>query len=199
MEAQLDRFPVRDLGDRYKGSQGQPIQKSAIYDRLNALGLKPEKTTKGSFVNADQLTELDELHSFIQAGGKIANFKVHRKSTGRTPNNQIDDGSSLSTASEIASPSQTTIAIAQSLQTIADRLLILQDPLEQQLVQREMLRMLDEAAKKRWLLTTSMLLSWLGRRSLPRCHDGKFEFYGFVFVKTGMVGRQIQWGIVKEQ
>lgn len=68
MEAQLDRISLNSLMGRYS------IRKSALYDRLNALKIKSEKTRNGSYINAEQLKVLDELNDFLKKGGKIAEF-----------------------------------------------------------------------------------------------------------------------------
>ncbi len=46
-DAQLDSFPVSELQHRYK------IVRSAVYTRLEALNIKPEKQGGRAYVNGD--------------------------------------------------------------------------------------------------------------------------------------------------
>lgn len=64
MSSQDDRcLPVEMLSTRYS------IGKTAVYTRLKALGIQPEKLGNRAYVTANQIALLDELHDHIQAGG----------------------------------------------------------------------------------------------------------------------------------
>jgi hypothetical protein len=62
MNAQIDRFPVSDLPARYD------IKRTALYERLKALDIKPIKQGNKSYVDGDQLQLLDDLHAHIGRG-----------------------------------------------------------------------------------------------------------------------------------
>jgi hypothetical protein len=71
-DAQLDSFPVSELQHRYK------IVRSAVYTRLEALNIKPEKQGGRAYVNGEQLRLLDALHDHIENGGTTAEFVASR-------------------------------------------------------------------------------------------------------------------------
>ncbi|MEO1400399.1 MAG: hypothetical protein AAFV72_03990 [Cyanobacteria bacterium J06635_1] len=68
-QGEIDRFPVSQLQARYGG-----LARSAVYKRLEELGIKPQRIGKNSFINGQELQLMDELHQFIQQGGSVAAF-----------------------------------------------------------------------------------------------------------------------------
>ena len=67
----IDTYPVADLLDRYALNS-----KQSLYNRLNALGIKPQKQGNKSFVTAEQLKTLDALHSHLLAGKALSEFPL---------------------------------------------------------------------------------------------------------------------------
>lgn len=61
-------FPTSELQHRYR------IARSAVYNRLEQLGITPQRVGRKSFLSAAQLQLMDELHHFIQQGGDGAEF-----------------------------------------------------------------------------------------------------------------------------
>ncbi len=59
----IDPYPISALQDRYRLSSRQ-----AVYDRINALGIKPVARGK---ISSEQLSLLDKLDEHIKAGGAI--------------------------------------------------------------------------------------------------------------------------------
>ncbi len=78
MNAEIDNFPVSQLQSRYS------IGKQAVYNRLDALGVKPFKEGNRSYITAMQLRLLDELHQHIAAGGTMADFSADKASPADT-------------------------------------------------------------------------------------------------------------------
>ncbi|MCG8363989.1 MAG: hypothetical protein MJA27_11740 [Pseudanabaenales cyanobacterium] len=70
---EIDRFPVSQLPARYI------LARSAVYTRLKALGVRPQKISNRAYVNAEQLRWMDDLHQFIQSGGTTAEFLERRR------------------------------------------------------------------------------------------------------------------------
>ncbi len=68
MNAEIDPYPVSELQSRYS------IGKQAVYNRLEALSIKPYKQGNRSFITLDQLLWLDQLHSHITASGTMTDF-----------------------------------------------------------------------------------------------------------------------------
>ncbi|MGB3789405.1 MAG: hypothetical protein WA949_15445 [Phormidesmis sp.] len=62
------RIRVKNLSVRYE------LGKTAVYNRMKALGIKPERIGNRSYVNEAQIAFLDALHEFIQNGRTTAEF-----------------------------------------------------------------------------------------------------------------------------
>ncbi|MBE9063307.1 hypothetical protein [cf. Phormidesmis sp. LEGE 11477] len=62
------RLQVKKLTVRYS------LGKTAVYRRMKALGIKPERIGNRSYVNQAQISLLDALHTFIQNKGTTAEF-----------------------------------------------------------------------------------------------------------------------------
>lgn len=85
MVIEIDPFPVTALQDRYA------IGKQAVYNRLEALDIKPFRQGNKSYVHATDVELLDQLHQHIKDGGKMDDFKSHRSlDTMDTPTGQVD-------------------------------------------------------------------------------------------------------------
>ena len=65
---EIDRFPVGQLQDRYS------LARSAVYKRMQDLGIAPKKVGQRSYIDAQELNLMDELHLFINQGGSVAEF-----------------------------------------------------------------------------------------------------------------------------
>src|SRR4028119_1816669 len=76
-DVQLDSFPVSELQHRYN------IVRSAVYTRLEALNIKPEKQGGRAYVNGEQLKLLDALDDHIEKGGTTAEFVESRADSGQ--------------------------------------------------------------------------------------------------------------------
>ena len=76
-DAQLDSFPVSQLQHRYN------IVRSAVYTRLEARDIKPEKQGGRAYVNGSQLRLLDALDDHIEKGGTKAEFVESRADSGQ--------------------------------------------------------------------------------------------------------------------
>ncbi|MEO0376989.1 MAG: hypothetical protein AAF329_20715 [Cyanobacteria bacterium P01_A01_bin.17] len=67
------RIQVKHLSIRYG------IGKTAVYNRMKALGIKPERIGNRSYVNKLQVASLDSLHQFIQSNRTTAEFLFLRE------------------------------------------------------------------------------------------------------------------------
>lgn len=179
----INRLPVSQLSDRYN------LVRSAIYNRLDALRIKPERVGNKAYVNAEQLKLLDDLHQFIQAGGNTAEF-LEMRGIQKEPEQPPDMSTGLSTsqpdivrlvamiASEIAARFQPPVADP--------------DPLAY-------FETLERAAQNGWLLRTSEVAYLL---DLPpssiREYGDRFSEAGFVFTKAGYRTRgEVAWKVSK--
>ena len=68
METEIENYPVSDLPSRYQ------LGKQQIYNRFEALGIKPMRAGKRAYITNAQLQSLDRLHAHISQGGTMAEF-----------------------------------------------------------------------------------------------------------------------------
>ena len=135
-DRQIDNFPVSQLQSRYS------IGKQAVYNRLDALDIKPFKEGNRSYITADQLRLLDELHQHIAAGGTMADFSAKKDSPADTVDivsSQLDTVDKPILSPVAANFGELVKAIATAIQPA--------DPLHY-------MDVLERAAEKGWLLTT---------------------------------------------
>ena len=81
MEVEIDNFPVSELQSRFN------LGKQAVYNRLDALDIKPFKSGNRAYITADQLQLLDRIHEHLIQGGTMADFQSSQRST-----SQLDTG-----------------------------------------------------------------------------------------------------------
>lgn len=205
-DAQLDTFPVSQLQNRYN------IVRSAVYTRLEALNIKPEKQGGRAYVNGEQLKLLDALDDHIEKGGTTAEFVESRADSGQLdkPSGQAGQSGELTLSSGQLQKSsgqtgQFTIteqhsALAGLIEAIASRLMPMiasqlkpaPDPLAS-------LRGLEEAYRNQWLLSTSELAQLLKLSpATVRSYGEQFSDAGFVFTRAGTRKRgEVAWKISK--
>lgn len=221
-DAQLDSFPVSELQHRYK------IVRSAVYTRLEALNIKPEKQGGRAYVNGEQLKLLDALDEHIEKGGTTSEFVESltlagqvEKSSGQPPKSSGQLQKSSGQAGQLGEliPSsgqlekssgqvgQFTIteqhsALAGLIEALASRLIpMIASQLKPAPDPLASLRGLEEAYRNQWLLSTSELAQLL--KLSPRTVRGygeQFEDAGFVFTRAGTRKRgEVAWEISKRQ
>ncbi len=186
---------IQELCDRY----GIKSRKS-LYTRLNGLGIKLGKKNNKSYATEEQVALLDQQNEHIKQGGSIDNFEpvkiaevtVHNTATEQNGNTDI---SSLvetqlhSTQLEVTPQLLTDIVEAVS-HAIASKMTPV-DPLWY-------LGRLEAARASGWELTTSQVQDLIGVK--PSCKKGKqtFKRRSFIFVKSGKIGNQTSWKVMKE-
>ena len=187
-DGNVDRIPVNQLSDRYS------LARSAVYKRMADLGIEREKIGNRAYVNAEQVKLLDELHSFIQVGGNIAEFIVRKGLD--TPDAQ-DEKTSVDSASGLALNQSDMVklvsAIAAEMTAQMNQMRIApSDPLAYY-------ESLEKAARNGWKLRTSELAELL---KLDPTEINRFDqtFYeaGFTFNRAGYrSGGEAAWIVSK--
>lgn len=184
---EIDRVPVSQLPSRYS------IARSALYTRLKDLKIEPEKQGKKAFVNANQLKQLDALHSHIQKGGTTGEFLKQQSTLGELP---TEDSPGQSSAVVQDSPGQITTSPTAALATVVEAIVKRLIPAPSRL---SYLRELEEAYSQGWLLSTSELADLL--RLTPGTitdYGEEFSDAGFTFTRAGKrKGGEIAWRIGK--
>ena len=189
MKTEIDNFPVSQLQSRFS------LGKQAVYNRLQQLGIKPFKEGNRSYITADQLQLLDQLHEHINQGGTMAEFKksstVDKAQSPvdivESPVDIVETGMTKSAANNLELMVQVVStgvekAIASSVQA--------KSPLW---YMGELKRATDEG----WLLTTKEVQELIGVK--PRTTKGSNTYTrgSFSFVKSGKIGGQTAWKVVK--
>lgn len=174
MEANIENFPLSNLSSRYQ------IGRQALYNRMYALGIKPQKAGNRAYVTSRQLDHLDSLHDHIVAGGTLAEFMSEVDTL------DMSTGGAVTTITEFTGNSMgdltqlITTAVCQSIAAI-----ISPSPIAY-------MECLEKAIEKKWMLATSEVRSLIGIQ--PKAdRDGLYRRGGFVFKKVGKVGRESAW------
>jgi hypothetical protein len=182
---EIDRYPVNQLPDRYS------LARSAVYKRMQDLGIAPKKVGQRSYISAQELNLMDELHRFIHQGGSAAEFieaRGLRQRQGSNGNGQSATGSALAT-----NPGDFGGLISAIVSEVVGRLGMGQpDPLKY-------FETLENAARNGWLPSTSELaeLIDLSPREIESYGD-RFSEAGFIFSRSGYrKNGEIAWKVTK--
>ncbi len=169
----IDPYPVAELQSRYG------IGKQAVYNRLDALKIKPEKHGNRSYVTLEQLQILDQLHNHISNGGTMADFQS-------PPSPPVE--SSLLLVDSVDKTSG--LSKTDDLITLIERIAAALRPTEQPLGHWEQL---EKASANNWLLSTADVQRVIGVK--PK--GERFTRGSFTFVRSGKIGNQAAWRVVK--
>lgn len=170
----IDPYPIAELTNRYA------IGKQAVYNRLDALGIRPTKQGNRSYITPEQLKDLDDLHTHLQAGGTMADFSGAISS--ETPaNSQL-----VPVDTRAIEPTQDFIALIESIA----RHLKPADPLAH-------LASLERAADSGWLLTSAEVKQLIGAKPVCKKGENSVTRGSFTFVKSGKIGNQTAWRVLK--
>jgi hypothetical protein len=184
---EIDRIPVNQLMQRYN------IVRSAVYTRLDALGIKPEKIGNKAYVNAPQIKLLDEFHEFIQSGGTTAEFKEMRG---------IQSGENLSTGQYTGQSSGLSLVqsdLVQMVAAIAAQFANKMQPPPPEPDPLSYFEALEKAAQNGWYLRTSEVAYLLDLLPSDIQHYGvQFQEAGFIFTQVGYrSGGELAWKVSK--
>ncbi len=167
---EIDPYPVSELQGRYG------IGKQAVYNRLDALNIKPTKQGNRSYIALEQLQILDQLHSHIAAGGTMADFQSPPIESSLSLVDTVDKTSGLSRTDDLI--------------TLIERIAAALKPTEQPLSHWEQL---EKAVANNWLLSTTDVQRVIGVK--PK--GERFTRGSFTFVRFGKIGNQSAWRVVK--
>ncbi|MBG1265468.1 hypothetical protein [Nostoc sp. WHI] len=185
MTVEIDPFPVAALLDRYN------LGKQAVYNRIDALDIKTFKQGNKSYITASDVELLDQLHDHISAGGKMDDFKSPKTELVNSPLDRLDTSSRLVDRLDTTTgqPDLALGEVVQLVEAIA-RHLRPAEPLQH-------LKALEEAAAAGWLLSSSEVEGLI--RCKPRVKSGESQFTrgSFSFVRSGKIGNQSGWKVVR--
>jgi len=167
---EIDPYPVSELQGRYN------IGKQAVYNRLDALKIKPKKHGNRSYITLEQLQILDRLHAHITAGGTMADFQSPPMESSLSLVDSVDKTSGLSKTDDLI--------------TLIERIAAAIRPTSEPLAHWEQL---EKAAANNWLLSTADVQRVIGVK--PK--GERFTRGSFTFVRFGKIGNQSAWRVVK--
>ena len=167
-----DLYPIGDLQERYGLTSRQ-----AVYDRIKALKIEPAARGK---LSSDQLDKLDKLDEHLKAGGTLSDFA------------DVAIAPLPKELAQIPQNSERTFTIGE-LSKLLEVLAKLTNPPEPLLHLKE----LERAAAAGWLLTSEQVRQLVGVKLATRKGDRSFTRGSFSFMKSGKIGNQTAWRVVK--
>lgn len=182
---EIDRLPVNQLSQRYD------LARSAVYTRMDALGIKTEKIGNKAYINSAQLRLMDELHRFIQAGGNTAEFVAMRgiRQNGQPP-------PSVSGGLSTLQPD-----LGGLISAVVSEVMSRIQPSQPEPHPLEYFEFLEKAVRNGWEFSTSELarLLQLSPNEIQRYGD-RFQDAGFVFTKVGFRSHgEAAWRVTKRR
>ncbi|MFB2976915.1 hypothetical protein [Microseira sp. BLCC-F43] len=141
--------------------------RQSVYDRLKALNIKPVGWGR---ISAEQLNQMDKLDEHLKKGGTLSNFGIE------TSKNQSDTSLIVAELTKLVEAIAPTPNPPEPLQALEE---------------------LEKAAEKGWLLTTEQVKQLIGVKPTVRGSDRTFTRGSFAFVKSGKIGSQTAWKVVK--
>jgi hypothetical protein len=179
----METHEISSLQERYSLSSRQ-----AIYDRINGLKIKPVSRGK---LSSDQLDKLDKLDKFLRStpGATISDFPREADVVAEQFDrfDEAVDRSEITHLSSNSLDKQTDAADMMLLiESIARQIAATRDPLQHYAA-------LERAIASNWLLTTAEVRSLIGVRP----NGDRFQRGNFVFVRSGKIGNQAAWRVMK--
>ncbi len=186
MSGEVDRYPVSQLPARY-----DDLARSAFYKRMEALGIKPVRIGARSYVSAEDVALLDELHRFIQGGGSTPEFVEMMGLNVPEPEADLPAESS-----ELANISSGMVNLIRSLtaEIVANL-----NPPANQVDPLAYYQFLEQAVQNKWELKSSEI-EYLLKRSVPHnsSYGQTFREAGFIFRSVGRrSGDEVAWVVSK--
>lgn len=176
----IDPYPFTGMLDLFG------IKKSALHDRLAALGIKTFKVGRNSYVRWDELLRLIELDQYLKEDKtrKIADFLAEKGIETHPPDAlEVSAGDIEIRPPDVSDLSGGSFADFVALvQTIAT--LFPSDPLANY-------KALAEAAREEWLLPTRKVRELIGVK--PKGHF--FRRGSWAFERSGKIGNEAAWRV----
>ncbi len=191
MKTEIDNFPVSQLQSRFS------LGKQAVYNRLQQLDIKPFKEGNRSYITADQLQLLDQLHEHINQGGTMAEFPKSAASPVDKLDTPVDKAASLVDTVErgmTKSAANNLDVLVQVVSAGVEKAIASSVQAKSPLwYMGELKRAVDED----WLLTTKEIQQLIGVKPRTKKGESTYTRGSFSFVKSGKIGGQTAWKVVK--
>ena len=186
---------IKELCARYKLNS-----RKSLYTRLNGLGITLSKKDNKSYATEEQIALLDQQNEHIKRGGTIENFEPIEiaQVTVHNPTTQNDKNPDLSSLAATTLHSTQLQITPELLENVVEAI---SGAISSKITPPSPLWFMTELERARasgWLLTTSQVKALIGVK--PSCKKGKktFERGSFIFVKSGKIGNETAWKVIKE-
>jgi hypothetical protein len=179
-KAEIVDFPVSALPDRYGKAR------SAVYTQMNKLDITPYKQGNKSFISNIQLQMLDDLNDFLNedTGRDIDDFIRERRV--RTPTQRRTQKAGQLAKQQAGQPFLQVNGLNELNYTLSNHITSLKERFE----------LLDAAAAKGWLLSTSDLAGLCGVLPDSLTKRDQFQRWGFTFIKRpDRTGQEVSWQV----
>lgn len=164
----METYPIASLQERYNLSS-----KQSVYDRIKALSIEPVARGK---ISSDQLDKLDKLNHHLKSGGTLSDFESSRTEILKAE----------VTIEPAAAVNQERENFLELIEAIARHISATRDPLQHYAA-------LERAIASSWLLSSAEVRSLIGTKP----HGDQFQRGSFVFIRSGKIGAQAAWRVVK--
>jgi len=197
MTQDIDRFPVKNLPNRYG------INRSVLYTRIEKLDIKTTKEGNKSYIDGEALKRLDKLDKHLKNGGTTSQF-LDQTDRQYSPTDRQD--TIKETPKLYESENQTDKLDRQDKQTgqlsikeVFDQLITTAlEATENKRSGLNDLRDLQEIADNKWLIPTSRLSEIIGRSRSYFTGKKEINYCGFHFQKVGKQGNESLWQVIRE-
>jgi len=194
MTSQIDRFPVKELPNRYS------INRSVLYTRLEKLGIKTRKEGNKSFIDGESLKLLDALDQHLKKGGTTSEFLDQTTNPTDKPDNSLlslNERDYDNQTDKLDRPDKQTGQLANS--GLLEQLVSLTlEAVENRRTGLNDLRDLQEIADNNWLLPTKRLAEIIGRSRSYFQGKKEIHYCGFKLEKIGKQGNETLWRVTRQ-
>jgi hypothetical protein len=144
-----------------------------VYDRMKALAIEPIARGK---LSSDKLDKLDKLDKHLKTGGTLSDFESSRT--------KIMPAAIEPAVAAVKSVDRDDFL--ELIERVAAAVKPAADPLRHYTA-------LERAIASGWLLSTAEVRSLIGVKP----HGDRFQRGSFVFIRSGKIGAQAAWKVLK--
>ena len=181
---------IKELLERYDLKTRQ-----SIYNWCKALDITLAKDSNGhAFATQEQIELLDQLSKHIGEGGKLTTFTpVSNVEIDNLIDKQLDTriDSKLAKKIEPVYQSIDTQLLGEMMQVIASKL--------QPANPLWYMNVLENARTSNWLLTTAEVRELIGVKPKTKKGENTYKRGNWLFIKSGKIGNQTAWKVMKEE